>query len=130
MAPPTDPPSTSLDPPASDPPSTRDTEPTHAAASRDGEASGDTLQGADVTTTDLSLQHATDPTLLSNTEPSNDARDQLMERLRELEVKHDALLARVRLLEKGDANPLPRPGAWLLFLPLVAFLWWLVQRLQ
>jgi hypothetical protein len=82
-----------------------------------------------VTTTDLSVQHRTDPTLLSNGEPAGGTDGHLNERLRELELKQDALLARVRLLEKGGENTMPRSGVWLLFLPLVAFLWWLVQRL-
>lgn len=100
-----------------------------AEAVRDTAVSRDTLQDADVATTDLSLQHATDPTLLSNAEPAGEAESRLAARVRDLELKQDALLARVRLLEKGGENPLPRPGIWLLFLPLVAFLWWLVQRL-
>ena len=89
----------------------------------------DTLRDTDVATTDLSVQHRTDPTLLSNTKPADSSQSQLEDRVRDLELKQDALVARVRLLEKGGANPLPLPGAWLLFLPLVAFLWWLVQRL-
>jgi hypothetical protein len=102
---------------------------TDAERSRDTEPMRDTLRDQDVTTTDLSVQHRTDPTLLSNAEPADASESQLAARVRELELQQDALLARVRLLEKGGVSPLPRPAVWLLFLPLVAFLWWLAQRL-
>jgi hypothetical protein len=82
-----------------------------------------------ITTTDLSLQDAADSTLLSNPQPSEPEDGQLARRVDELERTQDALLARIRLLEKGKApGAAPRAGLWLLFLPALALLWWLLQK--
>ena len=131
MAPPVDKHAQATDEPSSDLVSGREGAPaTELVPSRDTEPTNDTLPDADVSSTDLSLQHVTGATLLSNAEPATESQNQLETRVRELELKQDELLARVRLLEKGGENRLPRPGIWLLFLPLVAFLWWLAQRLS
>jgi hypothetical protein len=92
----------------------------------------DTIREApaeEVSTTALSVD-VPDSTLLSNPQPSvhDDAR--LDERLRELERSHDELRARVRLLEKHVHHPpVGRSALWLLFLPVVALLWWLSKLL-